>query len=209
MNNCPERIIKHMHDFLDDDISPEHELELKGHLKDCEDCRKLFQEYQKTIALVKSTETLHAPLGFTQNIMKNLPKEQPKVSAKRWFRHHPFLTAAAVFTFLMLTSLFSTWSQESDFSVTKQDNIIIENNTAIVPEGETIKGDIVVKNGDIRIEGKVEGDVTVINGEKYLASAGDVTGNIEEINQAFDWLWYQIKTSVKKFITVIRGEDPS
>ena len=37
--------------------------------------------------------------------------------------------------------------------------------------------DIVVKNGDIRVEGKVNGNVTVINGEilnndRYLASTG-------------------------------------
>ena len=50
----------------------------------------------------------------------------------------------------------------------------------IIPEGEVVKGDVTVRNGKLIIEGEVDGNVTVINGEKYMASAGKVTGDIEE-----------------------------
>jgi len=66
----------------------------------------------------------------------------------------------------------------------------------IVPEGEVIEGDLVVKNGNLRIEGQVDGNVTVIRGTKYMASTAVVTGNSEEIDEVFDWLWYKIKKTV-------------
>ncbi len=191
-----------MHDYLDEEIEPEQEATLMEHLKSCDDCRKHFHELEKSIALVKSISHVQAPDDFTQKVMMNLPREKKKVSMGRWFSRHPVLTAASVFIIFMSASFFSMWNGEDNFSVTKNPKLVIENNTAIVPEGETIEGDIVVKNGNIRIEGKVDGDVTVINGEivngeKYMASVGQVTGDIEEINEVFEWLWYQMKKIIK------------
>src|SRR5690606_40700869 len=113
-------------------------------------------------------------------------KEKRSEGVRRWLRHHPLLAAASLFIFLMGASLFSGWNDDDQFSVTAQPNLIVENGVVVVPEGEVVEGDITVKNGDIRIEGEVNGDVTVINGEKYMASAGNVTGEIEEINQMFE-----------------------
>lgn len=191
-----------MHDYLDEEIEPEQEATLMEHLKSCGDCRKHFHELEKSIALVKSISHVQVPDDFTQKVMMNLPREKKKVSMGRWFSRHPVLTAASVFIIFMSASFFSMWNGEDNFSVTKNPKLVIENNTAIVPEGETIEGDIVVKNGNIRIEGKIDGDVTVINGEivngeKYMASVGQVTGDIEEINEVFEWLWYQMKKIIK------------
>ena len=80
-----------------------------------------------------------------------------------------------------------------DFSFTKNAKLSLEDHTVVVPEGEVVNGDLTVRNGDVKIEGKVTGNVTVINGKQYLASAGNVTGEINEIDEAFEWLWYQIK----------------
>jgi anti-sigma factor RsiW len=112
------------------------------------------------------------------------------------------LAAASLFIILMGGSIFSFWNNNQEFSFTKKPNLQVENHTVIVPKGETIKGDLIVKNGDLRIEGKVEGDVTVINGDQYMASAGNVTGDIKEINEMFDWLWYQIKNGGKEVISL-------
>ena len=84
----------------------------------------------------------------------------------------------------------------NSFLFTKQPNLQVEGQTVIVPKGETVKGDIVVKNGDIVVKGEVDGDITVING-KYMASTANVTGQIEEVDEAFEWLWYKIKSSAK------------
>ncbi|MCU9614988.1 anti-sigma factor [Caldibacillus lycopersici] len=183
-----------MHEYLDEEIPEEHKQELKEHLQICADCKQHFNELVKTVALVQSTSHIQTPENFTEKVMMHLPREKKKVGIKRWFGRHPILTAAAVFIIFMTASVFASWNQDDNFSVTKNKNIIIENNTtAVVPEGKTVEGDIVVKNGDIRIEGKVDGNVTIINGNNYLASAGTVTGEIEEINKVFDWLWHKIK----------------
>ena len=99
---------------------------------------------------------------------------------------------------LMSASLFSSFNDDQEFSFTKQPNIVVEGERVIVPAGETVNGDIVVKNGDLQIDGDVNGDVTVINGTQYSASTANVTGEIEEINQVFDWLWYKIKSITKE-----------
>ena len=103
-------------------------------------------------------------------------------------------------------SLLSVWSGEQQFSVSKQPNLIVNNNTVIVPEGEVVKGDVVVKNGTLKIEGEVDGNVTIINGEQYRASAGNVTGDIEEINEVFEWIWYHVKSTGKDMLNMF-GEE--
>lgn len=90
--------------------------------------------------------------------------------------------------------------------MSKQPNLVVHNHTVTVPEGETVKGDVTVKNGKLIIKGKIDGDVTVVNGEKYMASAGQVTGQIEEINQLFDWTWYKMKSAGKKCTQCIQSE---
>ncbi len=207
--SCPEKYIAYMHDFLDEDISEEHEQELREHLQTCSACEQHFKELKKAIAFVQSTAHIKAPDHFTAGIMANLPKENKKIEVSRWLKNHPFLSAASLFLILMAGSLFTSWSQDEQFSFSKQPNLIVENNTVIVPEGEVVTGDIVVRNGKLQIEGEVQGDVTVINGEKYLAAAGNVTGEISEVDELFEWIWYQMKTVVKKTFNLNEDSEQS
>jgi anti-sigma factor RsiW len=204
---CPEHIIELMHEYLDEEISPIKEKELREHLKSCKECETIFHELEKSIAYVKSISNLQAPEHFTANVLARLPKEKRKVLMVRWLKQHPFLAAASLFLVLMTGSVLSTWNQEREFSVSKQENLVVKNNTVIVPAGEVVKGDVIVRNGTLKIEGEVQGDVTVINGEQYLASAGHVTGDIEEINEVFDWIWYHIKKTAKEATEWIEGSD--
>ncbi|UOY87607.1 anti-sigma-W factor RsiW [Bacillus glycinifermentans] len=203
--SCPEHFVQLMHKYLDGDILPEEETELKSHLQSCEGCKKRLREMEKSIALVQSTSHLAAPANFTANVLANLPKEKRAVSINRWLKAHPFIVAAALFIILMGGSLFSSWKNDHDFSVSNQPNLVVKNNTVTVPEGKVVNGDVTVKNGKLIIKGKIDGDVTIINGEKYTASAGQVTGQIHEINEAFDWIWYQIKSAGK----AVFGADDS
>ncbi|MCH1627965.1 anti-sigma factor family protein [Ferdinandcohnia quinoae] len=205
--NCSEDIELLMHRYLDEDISVDEEKLLREHLHECESCNQHFHELKKTIALVQSTSHISAPSDFTMKVMANLPKEKRTVGFRRWFRSHPLLTAASLFLLLMGGSVFSLWNENEEFSVSNQSNLIIENNTVTVPEGEVVKGDVVVRNGKLIIEGQVEGNVTVINGEKYMASAGQVTGDIKEVNQMFEWLWYNIKKVSKDAVHIFDKEE--
>ncbi len=204
--NCPKSILDYMHDYLDEEISPENLEELKLHLQGCSECQVLFQELKRTIALVQSTSHIQAPANFTQNVMARLPKEKKNVGVKRWFRQHPMLAAASLFLLLMGGSFISSWNSNHEFTFSKDPNLVVENNTVIVPEGRTVNGDIIVKNGDLKIEGKVQGSVTVINGEKYLASAGQVTGEIEEVNELFEWIWYHMKKTSKDMVNLLSNK---
>lgn len=107
-----------------------------------------------------------------------------------------------VFIVLMTGSLFSTYNQDEHFSVSKQSNLLVEGETVIVPAGETVEGNVVVQNGNIRIEGEVKGDVTVINGHNYMSKAGNVTGSIHVIDQAFEWMWYKIKDTATSVLPI-------
>ncbi|CAM3612168.1 anti-sigma factor family protein [Cytobacillus oceanisediminis] len=204
---CPAEIILYMHEYLDEEISAEHEKELRVHLQSCEECQNHFHELKKTIALVQSTSHIQAPDNFTANVMAKLPKEKRKVGVQRWFRQHPLLTAASLFLVLMMGSLISSWDQDHQLSVSKQPNLVVQNDKVIVPEGEVVKGDVVVKNGNLEIQGQVEGNVTVINGEQYMASAGKVTGEIEEVNAIFEWIWYHIKKASKDIVSVFDNDE--
>jgi anti-sigma factor RsiW len=199
---CDEKIVELMHEYLDEEIDPENEMILRDHLKSCKDCETLFNEYKRTIAVVKGTSRMQAPPNFTAKVMASLPKEK-----KRWLRNHPLIAAASLFIVLMTGSLISTWNQDREFSVSKQENLVVENGTVIVPEGEVVKGDVIVRNGELRIEGEVQGDVTVINGEQYLASAGNVTGQIEEVNEVFDWIWYHMKRTAFEVIDIFNDDE--
>lgn len=204
---CPEHVIEYMHEYLDDEIPEDHEKILREHLQSCSDCQEYFRELNKAIALVQSTSHIQAPSDFTSKVMAGLPKEKKKTEIQRWFRGHPILTAASLFIALMTGSIFATWNEEQQFSVSKQPNLVVENDTVIVPEGEVVKGDVVVRNGKVKIEGEVQGNVTVINGEKYLASAGNVTGEITEVNEVFEWIWYQIKKTAKNMANLFDSAD--
>lgn len=198
MKMCPSQFVNYMHEYLDGDISREHEQELKHHLQACQDCQQHMHELSDTIAFIKSAAHITAPPSFEDKVIKRLPKRKNSVGIKRWFRQHPVLVAAAVFCLFMSATLLGSFPNDDQFSVTKQPNLVVDGQTVIVPEGEVVKGDIVVKNGDILIEGEVDGNVTVINGN-YMASTAVVTGQVKEIDEAFGWLWYKIKKGFNDF----------
>lgn len=206
MSTCPQHIIEYMHEYLDGDISREHEQVLKQHLKTCTACQEHMHQLSDTVAFIKSAAQITAPPHFEEKVMKRLPRPKNRLGIQNWLRRHPFLVAAAMFILFMSATLFGSFNDDK-FSVTKQPNLVVEGQTVIVPEGEVVKGDIVVKNGDIVVEGEVDGNVIVINGE-YMASTAVVTGQIHEIDQVFEWVWYEVKRMTKDFLALFEnGKD--
>ncbi|MCM3443747.1 zf-HC2 domain-containing protein [Metabacillus halosaccharovorans] len=199
--SCSSEYVQLLHKYLDHELTSAEEKIVKEHLHSCEACYQHFHELEKAVAFVQSTSHIEAPLNFTEGVMNSLPKEKRTVSWNRWFKGHPLLTAASLFILLMVGSLFSAWNEDQHFSVSTQKNLVVENNKVIVPKDEVVKGDVIVKNGTLEIEGTIEGNVTVINGEQYMASAGNVTGDIEEVDELFEWLWYHVKRISKDVVS--------
>ncbi|MFU0790762.1 anti-sigma factor family protein [Virgibacillus proomii] len=200
--NCNKEAVELMHYYLDGEITKEQEKALSHHLENCEVCQKHFHELKRTITLIQSTEQIKAPANFTASVMEKLPAERKRVKYRRWFKAHPILTAAAIFFIFMLSGLFSLWNQDNQLIVSKQENLVIKGDTVIVPANETVKGDLLVKNGDLIINGTVDGNVTLINGklikdpidkDGLRASVGEINGELEQVDQMFEWVWYSIK----------------
>lgn len=200
MSACPEKIVTYMHEYLDGDINTTHEEEMKQHLHSCESCQTHLKELKNVVHLLQTLPTVQIPLGFKERVMEKLPKPKLKMKETHWLRKYPLLIAAAIFAIFMSASLLSGFNNSDEFAVTEHEALVVEGSKVTVPIGETIDGDLVVKNGDLTIDGKVNGDVTVVNG-KYMASTANVTGEIEEIDETFEWLWYSIKDGAKKIFT--------
>ena len=202
---CNKESVELMHKYLDGDLCKEEEIQLRTHLETCEACQHHFHELKRTITLIKSAEHFAAPNDFTQKVMDRLPTEKKRVTYKRWFKTHPVLTAAAIFFVLMMTGMFASWSEDGQLVVSKQEELVIQGDTVIVPEGVTVPGDVLVKNGKLLIKGTIDGNVTLVNGklisydetlngDGLMASAGGVNGELETVDQMFEWMWYQLKS---------------
>ncbi|MFE1246119.1 zf-HC2 domain-containing protein [Fictibacillus sp. NPDC058756] len=201
---------KLMNKVLDGEATKEEERVFHAHLEECESCKEEYELLLDTLKeLQLQNHILKAPEGFTQAVMAKLPKEKQQMKWKRWMQRHPALTAAAIFMFFMAASVFTSYNQQDLAVVKGEGNLQIKKaeRVVVVPAGETIKGDLVVENADVRIEGKVEGDVTVIKGNQYLASAGEVTGHSQEIGQVVEWVWYKLKSLVSTKEETMQNND--
>lgn len=201
-----------MNKVLDGEATKEEERVFHAHLEECESCKEEYEQLLETLKeLQLQNHIIKAPEGFTQAVMAKLPKEKQQMKWKRWMQRHPALTAAAIFMFFMAASVFTSYNQQDLAVVKGEGNLQIKKaeRVVVVPAGETIKGDLVVKNADVRIEGRVEGDVTVIKGNQYLASAGEVTGHSQEIGQVVEWVWYKLKSLVSTKEETMQNNDKS
>jgi anti-sigma factor RsiW len=191
-------IVRLMHNYLDNETTKAEEMQLRAHMATCQDCKQHFHELKRTIAFVQSLSHTKAPEGFTDRVMAALPKEKKKVNWFEQMKRHPLLVAASVFVVLMAGSIMSVWTEGQsrfEFSAPQSQNVKVdeEKHTVIVPAGKTVEGDIVVRNGNIKVDGEVKGNVIAIDGEVYMASTSHISGEVQEIHQALEWVWYNIK----------------
>ncbi|WP_018924378.1 anti-sigma factor family protein [Salsuginibacillus kocurii] len=188
-----------MQKYWNEELNAEERASFYQHLENCPDCQAYYDETKKTVAFLQSASHMEAPPNFTEDVMKQLPSTPPVSPPryKRWIKRHPLAAAAAVFILLMSSTVWGSWSavgsQEVEVSGAGNFHIDRENGVVTVPEGEVITSDLTVRNGDLEVYGEVQGDATVIRGEQYLASAGHVSGEIEEVNEVVQWVWYQVR----------------
>ncbi|MCD8502289.1 MAG: zf-HC2 domain-containing protein [Bacillaceae bacterium] len=203
MNNCKKQVVALIHKYLDEEITEREKKVLNEHLEMCDHCKKHLVELQKSIAFIQSSSHIQAPIDFTSQVMKQLPKQKKFMGWKKWAKNNPLLVAAAVFFMFIWISMLSV-SNDQDIFVSGQGNVYIdkETKTVVIPEGEIIHGDLIVKNADLQVDGEISGNVKVLKGKHYQASAGVVSGEIEEINQTFDLIWYHIKSFFSEVINI-------
>jgi anti-sigma factor RsiW len=183
-----------IHDYLDGDLAGEQTGALRLHLKECEACTSRFRTYERTEAFVRAMDRPSAPVNFTASIMTALPQARSNQTWSRWLRRHPAAAAAAAFLIIMVSSLLSLWNQGTQLAVRGDDldGIVIEGGRVIIPSGATMEGDLVVENGIVQVDGDVHGNLTVIDGSFAMASTAHISGNITQVDQALDWIWFKI-----------------
>ena len=169
--------------------------------------RLLFNEFKRTIVVVKGTSEDSSSCKLCRKCDGMLPKRKKEGGCTKMDEKSS--TSCSCITIFSINDgkYFFYLESRREFSVSKQKNLVVQNDTVIVPAGEVVKGDVVVRNGKLKIEGEVQGDVTVINGEQYLASAGHVTGQIEEVNEVFDWIWYHMKKTAYEVVDIFQTKD--
>ncbi|MGZ9586664.1 anti-sigma factor [Paenibacillus marinisediminis] len=187
-----------MHDLLDDDLERSCALELKEHMLACPACREQFRQLESTERLLYGfNHRLQPPADdLTDRIMAVIPKPKKQSPLFLWAKRHPAITVAAVFVLVMMSSALSMWNSDQQMLVkgSQLDGIILENNKVIVPSGKVVKGDLTIHNGEAEVYGEVEGNLTVVDGNLYQASTAHITGSVQQIDEALDWLWYQISS---------------
>lgn len=191
--DCKDEAVKLMHDYLDSDLAKDDEVELRRHLEICAMCQKHFHELSRTITLIQSENKAPAPANFTAQVTDNLPTEKSHIKYTRWFKSHPWLTAVAIFFLFLIGGVFSLWNQDNELVVSKQDNLVVRGDTVVVPKGVTVSGDVLVKNGNLKVDGQIDGNVTLINGNN-LSTTGVVNGDWKHITKMFGWAWYKLQT---------------
>ncbi|RSL29253.1 anti-sigma factor [Salibacterium salarium] len=194
---CEQKYEALLNRYLDGETNEQERDDLFLHMETCENCTNHYKELNKALLLVQSSSHIKAPAGFTDNVMNQLPAKKKRTSWKKWSKQHPVLVAASLFVILMTSSLFSVWNEQAgeEISVSGSQKVEVDQDkgTVVVPEEEVIEGDLTVRNGKVEVEGEITGNLTVINGEQYLASAGEVSGEIEEVDQVLEWIWYHTK----------------
>ncbi|MGA9231066.1 MAG: polymer-forming cytoskeletal protein [Exiguobacterium oxidotolerans] len=197
-----EHVNERIQDYLDQNQPPEDFKQLEAELREA-NAMDDFEEYRLLDAQLRTLPKPKLSADFTSRVLAQLPEQvdtsnvTPLRKTSRFggkMKQYPLLAAASIFMLLSVGSLGGYMTQEEkDLSYTNAPGIVAENGEVVVPKGVTVNQDLYVEGGNVRIEGKVNGDVMTVDGTAYTASAGNVTGEIKEIDQLFERVWYGIK----------------
>lgn len=192
-----------VHDLLDGDLTPDQTKLIKAHIDQCDLCRLELEQYELTEALVRTTLQKPMPISddLTDRIMQSLPPIKKKNRIFNWMKGHPGIAAAAIFAVVMFGSFLVLWDEDPNLMIkgTGFEQIVIEGNTVYVPEGSTVHGDLIVRGAQVQIDGYVDGNVIVIDGQLNTASLSNISGKISHVNQVVDWLWFKLNEIVRFF----------
>jgi anti-sigma factor RsiW len=192
--HCKESISL-MHEYLDGDLYGARLADLNQHVMTCNTCKAHMKQLERTDVFMGSWTTPSLPDNLTQRVMHVLPEEQKQSRWIRLVKNHPAVSAAMFFFVIMLSSFLSLWNSDTELMVkgTDLEQVVIKGNQVTVPEGRTVKGDLIVENGEIQVFGNVTGNLVVIDGSYNLSSTALIAGEINHIDEALDWLWYKLK----------------
>jgi anti-sigma factor RsiW len=97
------RIVKDMlSEYIDNELNQDQTGTVDTHLRDCESCRKEFEELLAVHGLFADAERFTAPLGFSTRVIANLPERKTSVWGTLFARPVFLRTIEAAFALVIL-----------------------------------------------------------------------------------------------------------
>lgn len=149
---CSEQMNILITGHLDGTNTLKQEALLEEHLRQCDDCRRLLNEY-KSIDAKLSELTLAPPAGFTASVMNAISQETPlpKKAKKHSFRYGTLLAAAAAVLVLAVSAGHISMPKNSSVAIyptaadaapceaaTEESEAILEDNEAMPEEPQAM-----------------------------------------------------------------------
>jgi anti-sigma factor RsiW len=181
-----------MHQYLDEELTRAELEEFEAHLAACPECQSELKAMGGAILQLTQADWLKAPNRFTENLMDQLNSMHPP---KRNWRVPIMKYTGVAAAVLLVFGLGISMTAPSKFAL-QADNtqgLVVADNKVIVPAGTEYNGDLVIQNGDIEVRGKVNGNVTALNGRVYRMAGADISGETAEVDQAVEKVAYYAK----------------
>ncbi|HEU4965218.1 MAG TPA: zf-HC2 domain-containing protein [Bacilli bacterium] len=178
-----------IHAYLDDELDATERTDFEAHIAACPDCRTHLSELGYAIQKLSQAEWLKAPTGFTESLMDRLQAEAPP---KRDWRV-PIMKWSGIAASVLLVFGLGLYAATPDqFALQAEDTqgLVVADGKVIVPEGSVYTGDLVIQNGDVEVRGKVNGNVTALNGRVVRMAGADISGETAEVDEAMEKLVY-------------------
>lgn len=194
-----------MHEYLDGALEANRIQTLKDHLSVCPACRSHMDRLELAEAMLFAVPVPDVPEGLADRVMAALPKPNRRIVFMQWLKRHPAAAVAVLFLFMMLGSVATLWEKDTTLVIkgTDLNDVVIEGDVVIVPEGSIVDGDLTVENGKLQVEGEIRGNLTVVDGSVNMASTAQIAGQVTSINQAIDYFWFRVKS----FFSGFSGND--
>lgn len=180
-----------MHHVLD---QPDGNLdeEVTQHLRTCPSCDQHMHMLVNTIYTLEKLEWLEAPDSISAYVIEQI-SGNPAHRFMFWqfYRLRKVMLAAVCVCLAFIGGVW--WAEPGQFSVVSASpnaKLSITHNQVIVPTGIVYRGNLTISNGDVIVHGKVDGDVTALNGHVILTSGADIKGHTEEVHEFWQLVKY-------------------
>jgi len=196
-----EDMNERIHRYLDEELEGTERAELEAHIKECGGCLTHLQEMGLSVQLVTQAEWVKAPAGFTEALWAQLDVQYPP---KRNWRVPVMKYSGIAASVLLVFGLGAMWATPDHFALQAKNTsgLVVADGKVIVPAGQEYTGDLVIQNGDVEVRGKVNGNVTALNGKIYRAAGADISGEIEEVDEVIEKLFYYGKQLITEIAQV-------
>ncbi|SEQ34809.1 hypothetical protein [Piscibacillus halophilus] len=210
---CNQIFEEELHRLLNSELTHDEENCLKHHLMECKECQTHYQELKKVDHQLLEIEDVQIPNDLKQNILNQLPKDSKTKKFSKSVKEHPLISAAVVFFIMLFASTLSSFHSNQQMSLSKHEDVITEGDRVIIPKSAIIEGDFIVRNAEVVLEGKVKGNLTLVNSQivdshnhhdmQVASWSHHVDGKVVEIDQYFAWMYHKVEHEFKNFLSFV------